>query len=125
MTICIDPGHGGRDPGGQTDNPFAYQEKEFNLNFSLMLEERLEQFGHWVVVVRRRDRYVSLNSKAKSAGTVNYYKIKAFPQTLPPWSSTAPLQVCVVQLQEAYWGAPLHRDIPSNRDNQTHEDHKT
>ena len=71
MKICIDPGHGGRDSGGQTDNPFAYQEKEFNLNFSLLLEERLEQFGHWVVVVRRRDRYVSLNSRANFANRLN------------------------------------------------------
>lgn len=71
MKICIDPGHGGRDPGGQTNNPFAYQEKEFNLNFSLLLEERLEELGHWVVVVRRRDRYVSLNARANFANRLN------------------------------------------------------
>ncbi len=71
MKICIDPGHGGRDPGGKTDNPFLYHEKEFNLNFSLLLEERLEEFGHWIVVVRRHDRYVSLNARANFANRLN------------------------------------------------------
>jgi N-acetylmuramoyl-L-alanine amidase len=67
MKICIDPGHGGSDSGGKTDNPFFYLEKEFNLTFSLLLEKKLKELGHSVVMVRRSDHSVSLEARASFA----------------------------------------------------------
>jgi len=53
MKICIDPGHGGGNPGAIGNDPFRLEEKEFNLSLSLLLEEELERRGHWTVMTRR------------------------------------------------------------------------
>lgn len=67
MKICIDPGHGGADPGAIGTDPFRLEEKEFNLRLSLLLEEELETRGHWTVMTRRRDRSLSLQARANFA----------------------------------------------------------
>ena len=67
MKICIDPGHGGADPGAICINPFRLEEKEFNLNLGLLIEEQLEAQDHWVVMTRRRDRSLSLQARANFA----------------------------------------------------------
>lgn len=64
MKICIDPGHGGRDPGAIGIEPFRIEEKDFNLSLALLLEEECEARGHWVVMTRRRDRSLSLQARA-------------------------------------------------------------
>ena len=52
MKICIDPGHGGGDPGAIGTDPFRLEEKEFNLSLSLLLEEELESRGYKVKVTK-------------------------------------------------------------------------
>ncbi len=64
MKICIDSGHGGGDPGAVGTQPFRLEEKDFNLSLALLLEEELEARGHWTIMTRRRDRTVSLPSRA-------------------------------------------------------------
>jgi N-acetylmuramoyl-L-alanine amidase len=64
MKICIDPGHGGADPGAIGTQPFRLEEKDFNLSLALLLEEELEARGHWTVMTRRRDRSLSLAARA-------------------------------------------------------------
>ncbi|HEX7372273.1 MAG TPA: N-acetylmuramoyl-L-alanine amidase [Thermodesulfobacteriota bacterium] len=64
MKICIDPGHGGGDPGAIGTQPFRLEEKDFNLSLALLLEEELELRGHWTIMTRRRDRSVSLAARA-------------------------------------------------------------
>lgn len=56
-TICIDPGHGGSDPGavGATGT----LEKENNLAISLLLRDRLERNGAKVILTREADQDVS------------------------------------------------------------------
>ncbi|NWF56005.1 MAG: N-acetylmuramoyl-L-alanine amidase [Syntrophaceae bacterium] len=64
MKICIDPGHGGADSGAVGTEPFRLEEKDFNLSLALLLEEELEERGHWTIMTRRRDRSLSLPARA-------------------------------------------------------------
>ena len=65
MKICIDPGHGGSDPGAVGTTPFVLEEKAFNLNVGLLLEDELESQGHSVVMTRRMDRTLGLAPRAR------------------------------------------------------------
>ncbi len=56
-TICLDPGHGGSDPGAV--GPTGTQEKDNTLAIGLLLRERLEKNGATVVMTRDSDRDVS------------------------------------------------------------------
>jgi len=67
MKICLDPGHGGRDPGAVGTDPFRLEEKEINLSIASFLEEKLENAGHWVALTRRRDVFIKLESRADFA----------------------------------------------------------
>ena len=67
MKICIDPGHGGKDPGAIGFDPFYVEEKIVDLAIALELEAQLESIGHWTVVTRRKDRSLGLSSRANFA----------------------------------------------------------
>ncbi len=68
MKICIDPGHGGKDPGALgTYNQINLMEKEITLNIGLFLESELIKLGHVVYLTRRVDRTLSLNARTKFA----------------------------------------------------------
>lgn len=66
MKICIDPGHGGSDPGAVGKAPFVLKEKDFNLALSLLLKEELEE-EHEVIMTRYVDRALSLSGRARFA----------------------------------------------------------
>lgn len=51
-TICLDPGHGGRDPGNLEG---SRQEKKYTLLLAAELERLLEQSGFKVISTRQRD----------------------------------------------------------------------
>lgn len=55
--ICIDPGHGGSDPGAA--GPTGTKEKDNTLAISLLLRERLERNGATVFMTRDTDKDVS------------------------------------------------------------------
>lgn len=59
VTIVIDPGHGGRDPGKVGVNHCL--EKDINLSISFLLKEMLEQEG--ITVIMTRDADVGLYSE--------------------------------------------------------------
>ncbi len=74
MKICIDPGHGGTDPGAIGTAPAAasapaitLKECDFTLDVALRLEAELAHRGHSVLLTRRRDRPLKLNARAAHA----------------------------------------------------------
>ena len=56
-TICLDPGHGGRDTGNHT---FWHSEKTYTLALALELRDQLQKAGFNVILTRTRDTYVEL-----------------------------------------------------------------
>jgi N-acetylmuramoyl-L-alanine amidase len=67
MIVCVDPGHGGRDPGAIGYQPVELLEKDVNLAVATLLEGALEAAGHCVMMTRRYDRTLSLPARANHA----------------------------------------------------------
>ncbi|MBW3631617.1 MAG: N-acetylmuramoyl-L-alanine amidase [Chloroflexi bacterium] len=59
--VCIDPGHGGEDLGNVRveDGRIVLQEKDFTLEHSLLLADRLREDGYEVVLTRETDTEVN------------------------------------------------------------------
>ncbi len=56
-TICLDPGHGGKDAGNHT---FWHSEKTYTLALALELRDQLKKAGFNVILTRSKDAYVDL-----------------------------------------------------------------
>lgn len=54
--IAVDPGHGGSDEGCAFD---GVKEKDINLGIALALQEKLEELGYRVLMIRADDSYLS------------------------------------------------------------------
>ena len=68
LTIVIDPGHGGRDPGATVmHNGTQIRESDLVLDVSLRVRDLLNQAGINVSLTRERDVYVSLADRARHA----------------------------------------------------------
>jgi len=65
LVICIDPGHGGGDPGA-CNRSMGLQEKEITLDISLRLAGMLRKAGWNVVMTRTTDRDVSYAGSSDS-----------------------------------------------------------
>jgi len=59
-TICLDPGHGGKDTGKQVGGFFWHNEKTYTLLLALELREQLRRAGFNVILTRTKDAYVDL-----------------------------------------------------------------
>ncbi|MDE3066920.1 MAG: N-acetylmuramoyl-L-alanine amidase [Verrucomicrobiota bacterium] len=66
QTICLDPGHGGRDTGNRVR---WHNEKTYTLWLALDLRDELRKAGFKVVLTRTRDEYVDLASRAALANS--------------------------------------------------------
>ena len=58
LIICIDPGHGGEEPGEILENEegeIIRSEKMDNMNLALLLQEKLEDYGVTVIMTRTGD----------------------------------------------------------------------
>lgn len=71
MKICVDPGHGGSDPGAVGRVPYELMEKDANLSIALILEQALIDKGHSVYMTRRIDRTLSLPARSNYANRKN------------------------------------------------------
>ncbi len=63
-TICLDPGHGGKDPGNQAG---PSQEKRITLLFAKELQKELKGAGFKVILTRTQDAFVELGERPFSA----------------------------------------------------------
>jgi N-acetylmuramoyl-L-alanine amidase len=64
LTVCVDAGHGGKDPGGIGHGVY---EKNVALPVALMLEEMLLAEGATVVMTRNADTYPTLDDRVNIA----------------------------------------------------------
>lgn len=62
-TICLDPGHGGKDTGYRVGRFFAHNEKTYTLALGLELRRQLQQAGFNVVLTRDKDVYPELSAR--------------------------------------------------------------
>jgi len=60
-TICLDPGHGGKDTGYRVGRFFPRSEKTYTLALGLELRRQLQQAGFKVLLTRDRDIYPDLS----------------------------------------------------------------
>lgn len=70
LTVLIDPGHGGKDPGATAIDKKTY-EKDLNLDVALRLNRILRDIGFNTIMTRTDDRYVDLASRSGLANN-NY-----------------------------------------------------
>lgn len=57
-TICLDPGHGGKDTGYRVGRFFPRNEKTYTLALGLELRRQLQQAGFNVILTRDQDVYI-------------------------------------------------------------------
>src|SRR5271157_2597527 len=63
-TICLDPGHGGKDTGNRVGGLFfGHSEKTYTLALALELRDQLKKLGFKVVLTRSTDAYVELPAR--------------------------------------------------------------
>lgn len=67
MTICIDPGHGGKDTGEHIGGFFGHNEKTYTLALALELRNQLQKAGFKVVMTRTTDTFIKLGDRAELA----------------------------------------------------------
>ncbi len=67
-TICLDPGHGGKDPGNQAGKD---QEKRITLLFAQELQKQLRDAGFKVLLTRAGDTFVELPDRPFSASQLH------------------------------------------------------
>ncbi|HTV42063.1 MAG TPA: N-acetylmuramoyl-L-alanine amidase [Candidatus Sulfotelmatobacter sp.] len=59
-TICLDPGHGGKDTGNRVVGFLTHNEKTYTLALALELKRQLAMAGYHVLLTRSKDVYVEL-----------------------------------------------------------------
>jgi N-acetylmuramoyl-L-alanine amidase len=59
-TICVDPGHGGKDTGNRVLGFFWHNEKTYTLELALELSDELQKLGFKVILTRNSDTFVDL-----------------------------------------------------------------
>jgi N-acetylmuramoyl-L-alanine amidase len=60
MTICLDPGHGGKDTGNRVTGFLTHNEKTYTLALALELQKQLQRAGYHVMLTRKKDVFVPL-----------------------------------------------------------------
>lgn len=101
MLVCIDPGHGGKDPG--TAGPGGILEKHINLLLGLKVARMLFSSGVNFVLTRSDDQFISLGARCRLANTVKadlFLAIHCNGSLDPTAHGT---ETCFLTLQGRYW----------------------
>jgi len=99
LTICLDPGHGGRDTGNRVGSGFfAHNEKTYTLALALVLRQELENLGFNVILTRSKDIYVPLPARpalANARGADLFVSLHFNASQADPGSVTGPETYCI------------------------------
>lgn len=69
MTVCIDAGHGGKDPGAVSGD---WHESFFTLDIALALKKRLSRYSDFkIIMTRETDKFITLGDRCKIANQNN------------------------------------------------------
>jgi N-acetylmuramoyl-L-alanine amidase len=68
LTIWIDPGHGGKDPGA-SNRKLKIQEKNLCLKTARFVQKKLLQMGYCAKLVRDKDEFISLDERIAKANS--------------------------------------------------------
>jgi N-acetylmuramoyl-L-alanine amidase len=74
ITLVVDAGHGGTDPGNLRSDTGLKQEKDLNLSMALQFGEYVEMYlGHEVEIIytRKTDTFIELDDRIKIANDIN------------------------------------------------------
>lgn len=74
ITLVVDAGHGGTDPGNLRSDTGLKQEKDLNLAMTLKFGEYIEMYlGHEVEIIytRKTDTFIELDDRIKIANDIN------------------------------------------------------
>jgi N-acetylmuramoyl-L-alanine amidase len=104
-TICLDPGHGGKDTGNRVGRfLFAHNEKTYTLALALELRRQLQQAGFNVMLTRDQDVYPELSvrpdlANRRGADLFVSLHFNAFP--VSPASVQGPETYCMTPVGAA------------------------
>ena len=70
ITVCLDPGHGGKDKGHENKNEDVVESKQM-LEFAKKISEDLSAYGIKVVLTREDDTFSYLNPRSQIANDSN------------------------------------------------------
>jgi len=66
-TVCLDFGHGGRDPGAAIPGRKDISEKDINLAYGQIIGANLSEMGYDIMYTRVEDEYVQLTERGRMA----------------------------------------------------------
>jgi N-acetylmuramoyl-L-alanine amidase len=123
-TICLDPGHGGKDTGNRVGRfLFARNEKTYTLALALELRRQLQQAGFNVILTRDKDVYPELPvrpdlANRKGADLFVSLHFNSFPGD--PASVQGPETYCITPLgaassNDSEGAGAGHGACPANR----------
>jgi N-acetylmuramoyl-L-alanine amidase len=122
-TICLDPGHGGRDAGNRVGWIFPRYEKTYTLALALELRQQLQQAGFNVILTREKDTYPELPVRpdlANRRGADLFVSLHFNSSPADPKSVSGPETYCVTPVgaassNDAEGAGAGHGPCPANR----------
>lgn len=100
-TICLDPGHGGRDTGNRVGRFFPRCEKTYTLALALELRRQLQVAGFKVILTRDQDNYPELPARPEIANR------RGADLFISLHFNSAPVDAASVQGPETYCITPV------------------
>jgi N-acetylmuramoyl-L-alanine amidase len=122
-TICLDPGHGGKDTGYRIGRFFPRTEKTYTLALALELRRQLQQAGFNVILTRDKDVYPELAARpdiANRRGADLFVSLHFNSFTGDPASVQGPETYCITPVgaassNDAEGAGAGSRACPANR----------